>query len=283
MAGSGKKIEPPDIGVVLESIVAQHIAASLLQVGHELLMKLGERHRPAASQGGESLAVLKLARELKGRHANVLDLLDGHVGMEGGDGVPAALVTDADVDARLANAKAHERLAFLQDVVAGFRGGGLAESLLDDSRIDPGNRGAGGSTGHQCASLFIRRLGVALRELGSGISVSFRPGHALESGAEPVLKAAARGVRAPAWRRSVTCCHTVSEPSARRCDWPRRATRSRPPRGGPRGPERPRHRGRRTRPGRSVPAPGRRAGTPRGECAAAAPRRSRRRRRRPAN
>jgi hypothetical protein len=123
---------------------------------------------------------------LEGRHANVLDLLNGHVGVEGGDRVPAALVADTDVDARLADAEAHERLALLEDIVAGFRGGRFAESLFDDGRIDPGDRGAGGSTGHQCTSLFIRRLVVALRELGSGISVSFRLGHALESEAEPV-------------------------------------------------------------------------------------------------
>jgi len=103
------------------------------------LVKLGERHRPAPSQGGEVFAVLELSRELEGRDANVLDLLNGHVGMEGGDGVPAALVTDADVDARLADTEAHEGLAFLQDVVAGLRGGRLAESILDDGRIDPGD------------------------------------------------------------------------------------------------------------------------------------------------
>jgi hypothetical protein len=196
MASRGKQVEPPDVSIVLESGIAQHVAAGLAQVGHELLVKLGECHGPSPSQGGDALPVLELARELEGCHADILDLLDGHIGVEGGDGVPAALVTDADVDACLADAKTHEGFTLFQNVVAGFGGGRLAESIFDDGRIDPGNRGTGWSSGHQRASLLVRwpyagmpvagRLWMVLGERCMDIGVSFRLDHALEGEVEPV-------------------------------------------------------------------------------------------------
>jgi hypothetical protein len=46
-------------------------------------------------------------------------------------------VTDADVDARLANTETSELFAFFKDVVARFSESGLTEGTFDDSRADP--------------------------------------------------------------------------------------------------------------------------------------------------
>jgi hypothetical protein len=82
--------------------------------------------------------------------------------MQGGDGVPPALMADADLDGSLADAEADEGLAFLQDVVARIGGGWLAEGVFDDSGIDPGDRRMGGGDGASVGLLgqaAVRRAG----------------------------------------------------------------------------------------------------------------------------
>src|SRR5262245_33630753 len=114
------------------------------------MMEVTERHRPAAGKGGDqALAVLELAGELERRHAQILDLLDRHLGVKRGNGIPAAVVPDPDLDGGLPDAEADESLTVLQDVVAGIGGGGPAEGVADDGWIDPGDQGMSGLTGHR--------------------------------------------------------------------------------------------------------------------------------------
>jgi len=148
VAEHGQEMDTPEGLVAFEGSGTAHRTTSLPEIGHVLLVKAVEGHRPATSESREVYFILEASQEPAGFFACCLNLFESHVGVEIRGDMEAGTSTHSHLDDGPANPEAWP-VGLFQDVEIAFSlVGEVAECSADDIEVDAGYSGTGGAARH---------------------------------------------------------------------------------------------------------------------------------------